>query len=150
MNCSEGGMNRFQKRLVSVSALLLAIAVALGAFGAHALTPHMDEHAISIYKTANFYHFVHALGILSLSALFRKVHTSLLRLVFYLLLTGIVLFSGSLYTMASLPLLLNKDLSFLGMITPLGGLAFIAGWLVLAVRMVWKKSEYKTHNNQEE
>ena len=109
-------------------ALLMALAVILGAFGAHGLRSRLDDYAMGIYEKAVFYHFVHALGLLIVSFLpktgtFSEFATSW---VCGLLLGGIVLFSGSLYALA---LTGNRGL---GAITPLGGLLFIAGWLALA------------------
>ena len=106
----------------------MALAVILGAFGAHGLRDKLDAYSMSIYEKAVFYHFVHALGLLIVSFLpktgtFSEFATSW---VCGFLLAGIVLFSGSLYLLA---LTGNRSL---GAITPLGGVSFIAAWLVLA------------------
>ena len=110
------------------AAVLLALAVVLGAFGAHGLRARLDEYSMSVYEKAVFYHFIHALGVLIVSILpktgtFSDFATNL---VCILLLIGIVIFSGSLYLLAVTG---NRAL---GAITPAGGLAFIAGWLLLA------------------
>ena len=109
-------------------AFLLALAVALGAFGAHGLRDRLDAYSLSVYEKAVFYHFVHALGILLVSVLARTQAISLLAQarVGWLLFSGIILFSGSLYVLAV------SGLRVLGAITPLGGLAFIFGWALLA------------------
>ena len=112
----------------AIGALLLALAVGLGAFGAHGLKNRLDAYSLSVYEKAVLYHFIHALGILLVSVLAR---TNALTLsgqarVSWLLLIGIVLFSGSLYALAI------SGAGVLGAITPLGGLAFIAAWLLLA------------------
>jgi uncharacterized membrane protein YgdD (TMEM256/DUF423 family) len=110
-------------------AFLLALAVAFGAFGAHGLREQLTASAmLSVYEKAVFYHFVHALGLLMVSFLPRTQTFSdyATGWVCALLLGGIVLFSGSLYAMAL------TQVRALGAITPIGGLAFIAGWLVLA------------------
>jgi uncharacterized membrane protein YgdD (TMEM256/DUF423 family) len=110
-------------------AVLLALAVVFGAFGAHALREQLTASAmLTVYEKAVFYHFIHALGLLLVSFLprtgtFSDFATSL---VCGLLLAGVVLFSGSLYVMAL------TGVRALGAITPLGGLAFIAAWLALA------------------
>jgi uncharacterized membrane protein YgdD (TMEM256/DUF423 family) len=98
-------------------ALLMAAAVALGAFGAHGLRGRLDAYSMGVYEKAVFYHFIHALGIL-LAARFPAVC--------WLLLAGIVFFSGSLYLLAVTG---NR---MLGAITPIGGVCFIAAWLWLA------------------
>ena len=108
-------------------ALLMALAVILGAFGAHGLRDRLDAYAMGVYEKAVFYHFIHALGLLVVSFLprtgtFSEFATSW---VCGLLLGGIAIFSGSLYLLA---LTGNRGL---GAITPIGGLLFIAAWLVL-------------------
>ena len=113
-----------------VAALFLATAVAIGAFGAHALSEVLDTKGKEIFRTANFYHFVHALGLLLLVALPETILSSRDQSQISLLLSvGIVLFSGSLYVLAC------TGISILGAITPFGGLAFIFGWGLLAWRV---------------
>jgi uncharacterized membrane protein YgdD (TMEM256/DUF423 family) len=109
-----------------VGSSLLALAVALGAFGAHALKGRLDAYSTGIWEKAVFYHFIHALGMLVAVSLDRERTGGV---VCWLLLAGIVFFSGSLYALAL------SGVSMLGAITPLGGVAFIAAWILLAVRM---------------
>lgn len=111
----------------AVGALCLAIAVGTGAFGAHGLRSRLDAYSLDVWEKAVLYHFVHALGLLMLSQL------STNRLVGWLLLVGIVLFSGSLYLLA---LTGNR---MLGAVTPLGGVAFIAAWVILALDL-WRSA----------
>jgi uncharacterized membrane protein YgdD (TMEM256/DUF423 family) len=115
----------------STAAILLALAVILGAFGAHGLRPRLDADSMRVYETAVMYHFLHALGILILSVLPRTgtVSASGMGQVCAILLAGIVLFSGSLYLLAI------TGTRILGAITPLGGVLFIAGWLLAAWRL---------------
>jgi uncharacterized membrane protein YgdD (TMEM256/DUF423 family) len=105
----------------------MALAVAMGAFGAHALRGRLDEYLISVYEKAVFYHFVHALGLLLVALLARTNAITLAgqTRVAWLLLIGIIIFSGSLYALAV------SGIRMFGAITPIGGLAFIIGWLVL-------------------
>jgi uncharacterized membrane protein YgdD (TMEM256/DUF423 family) len=114
------------------AAFLMALGVALGAFGAHALKERLDAYSMDAYQKAVFYHFVHALGMLIVSALFRAgaLSESSSNVVSTLLLIGIVLFSGSLYLLAF------TGMRALGAITPFGGVAFIAAWLLLAYRLL--------------
>jgi uncharacterized membrane protein YgdD (TMEM256/DUF423 family) len=110
------------------AAILLALAVILGAFGAHGLRGRLDEYSMSVYEKAVFYHFIHALGILVVSILprtgtFPEGPAGTVCLVLFI---GIVIFSGSLYLLAVTG---NR---MLGAITPIGGVAFIVGWLLLA------------------
>jgi uncharacterized membrane protein YgdD (TMEM256/DUF423 family) len=112
----------------SVGATLLALAVIIGAFGAHALQGRLDAYSKGVYETAVMYHFFHALGLLVVSFLPRIGTLTAPRAnwVCALLLTGVVLFSGSLYALAI------SGVRMLGAVTPFGGLAFIAAWVLLA------------------
>ncbi len=104
-----------------VAALFGATAVAAGAFGAHALAPHVSPDRLQTWQTAASYHLVHAAVLLALS-----LTPGTPRLPMALFSAGIVLFSGSLYALVLL------DWPLLGRVTPIGGLLFIAGWLSLA------------------
>jgi uncharacterized membrane protein YgdD (TMEM256/DUF423 family) len=108
----------------AVAAVLLALAVALGAFGAHGLRGRIDDYSMGVYERAVMYHFFHALGLLAVSMMPSKTG---LKWVAWLLVAGIVLFSGSLYVLAV------TGMRTLGAITPFGGVAFIAAWVMLAV-----------------
>ncbi|MGH8799488.1 MAG: DUF423 domain-containing protein [Casimicrobiaceae bacterium] len=110
-----------------VAALALAAAVALGAFGAHALKARLPPGMLDVYQTAVKYHFWHALGLFALGLLMLQWSGApALNLAAWLLLAGLILFSGSLYLLAS------GGPRWLGAITPLGGAASIAAWLVVA------------------
>jgi len=103
---------------IRIAAALCFLAVALGAFGAHALRATLEVHGmVEVWKTAVLYHFIHAIAILVL-ALWAKASPG----PWWLFFSGIVLFSGSLYAVAL------TNLNSLGVITPLGGLCFLAGW----------------------
>lgn len=108
------------------AAILLGLAVALGAFGAHGLKDRLDAYSMGIWEKAVFYHFVHALGLLVVSFGNHRLSPAANAWVSWLLVAGIVLFCGSLYALAL------SGVKTLGAVTPLGGLAFIAAWLVLA------------------
>lgn len=120
------------KIILMTAAFLLAIAVAAGAFGAHALKTHLSAEMLQTWKTAVDYHFYHALGLLLIGVLAVVMPDLSTKWPAILLFAGIVLFSGSLYTMAL------SGIKALGAITPIGGLSFIAGWLFLLFN-VWKK-----------
>jgi uncharacterized membrane protein YgdD (TMEM256/DUF423 family) len=110
--------------LFRIAAALCFLAVALGAFGAHGLRSTLETHGmLEVWNKAVFYHFIHAIALLVLA-----LYGSINRGACLLLLAGIFLFSGSLYLLAL------TNLRWLGAITPLGGLCFLAGWgwLVLA------------------
>jgi uncharacterized membrane protein YgdD (TMEM256/DUF423 family) len=100
------------------------LAVALGAFGAHGLRGRVSESALSAFQTGVLYHLVHAVALLALALYARATH-AVITVPAALFTTGIVLFSGSLYAMVL------TGVHKLGAITPLGGLAFLAGWVSL-------------------
>jgi uncharacterized membrane protein YgdD (TMEM256/DUF423 family) len=106
----------------------MALAVMLGAFGAHGLKDRLSEYSMTVYEKAVFYHFVHAIGILLVALLARAsaISVSGANRIGWLLSIGILLFSGSLYALAI------SGVRALGAVTPLGGVAFIAAWCVLA------------------
>ena len=110
------------------AAVMLGLAVGIGAFGAHGLKGRLDDYSMGIYEKAVLYHFFHALGLLIVSILPRvgAITESAGTWVCALLLAGILLFSGSLYALA---LSGNK---MLGAVTPFGGVAFLAAWFMLA------------------
>jgi uncharacterized membrane protein YgdD (TMEM256/DUF423 family) len=116
----------------AIGAVFMALAVSMGAFGAHALKGRLDEYSLSVYEKAVFYHFIHALGILLISLLARAGIVSATggTRAAWLMAIGILLFSGSLYALAL------SGTRVLGAITPFGGIAFIAGWLLLTYEAV--------------
>jgi uncharacterized membrane protein YgdD (TMEM256/DUF423 family) len=109
-----------------LASLALAVAVALGAFGSHALKTRLAPDMLAIYQTAVQYHFWLALGLFALALLMLQWDAPALTLAGWLLLAGLVLFCGSLYLLAL------TGAHWLGAITPLGGIASIAAWLVVA------------------
>lgn len=116
---------KFFLLLGSINAFL---GVALGAFGAHGLKSRVGPELLSAWQTGVHYHLVHALGLLLIGILCQQLPDApLVRSAGWALFGGILLFSGSLY------LLVLSNVKALGMITPLGGLAFLVGWLLLAL-----------------
>lgn len=112
--------------ILVTAALLGALAVVLGAFGAHALRDALDEKSLAIWQTAVDYQFRHVLALLAAGLLARAQANRAITFAAVAFVAGIVLFSGSLYALA-----LGAP-RFVGAITPLGGAALIAGWLALA------------------
>lgn len=113
-------MNR---ALIAAGAVNAGLAVAAGAFGAHALRSRLEPRALEIFETAARYQMYHALAMLLCAAL----ATSGARAAGWILQAGIIVFCGSLYALAL------SDVKWLGAITPIGGLAFLVGWAYLAV-----------------
>ena len=116
----------------AAGAIFLALAVIIGAFGAHALQDRLDAYSRGVYETGVMYHFFHALGMLIVSMLPHagSLPASRASWVCLLLAVGIVLFSGSLYALAI------SGVRMLGTVTPFGGLAFIVAWVLLAYWLV--------------
>lgn len=115
----------------AIGAAGLGLAVMLGAFGAHGLRGRLDAYAMGIYERAVFYQFIHAMGLLVVPILARMnaLRPPAGTLVCALLLAGILIFSGSLYLLAL------TGTRWLGAVTPIGGVCFIAAWLVLAAAL---------------
>lgn len=109
-------------------ALSAFIGVGMGAFGAHGLKGVLSPEMLAVYQTGVSYQMWHALGLCGIALICRQAPESgLLKWAGWLMFTGIMLFSGSLY------LLTLFDLKWLGMITPIGGLSFLTAWLLIAV-----------------
>jgi uncharacterized membrane protein YgdD (TMEM256/DUF423 family) len=114
--------------------LLAAVAVGLGAFGAHALKARLPAEMLTVWQTAVQYHAWHALGLLAVGLAGLHFEGNWLKAAGWLLFAGIALFSGSLYA-----LVLGAPRA-LGMVTPLGGLALVLGWLALAVALIFART----------
>jgi uncharacterized membrane protein YgdD (TMEM256/DUF423 family) len=126
------------KRYISIAALFGALAVVLGAFGAHSLQKATSDAVIlHSYQTAVQYQMYHALVLLMVGILFDKFSSPLLHWCARFFVAGIVLFSGSLYLLTYLKLH-GAETKWVGPITPLGGLLFIAGWVFLLLSVLKK------------
>jgi uncharacterized membrane protein YgdD (TMEM256/DUF423 family) len=112
-------------------ALSAFVAVAAGAFGAHALKTRLGPDLLAVFETAARYQMYHAFGLIAVAWAMSRWATPQLRAAGWLFLAGTVLFSGSLYLLAL------TGARGLGAVTPLGGLCFLAGWLLLAMG-VWR------------
>lgn len=120
------------KSILTLGAGLMALAVILGAFGAHALKSKLEPDMLQVYKTGVEYHFYHALGLLLIGIISFHISSGLINWSAILLIAGIVLFSGSLYLLAI------TGIKWLGAITPLGGMSFIVGWVLLLLAVLKK------------
>lgn len=119
------------RKLVVAGGVNGLLAVALGAFGAHALKTRLSIEMLTVYQTGVQYHLAHALAILLMASLSDRFSVARSG---WLFVAGIVLFSGSLYALAL------TGIKILGAITPLGGICFLSGWALL-VLSAWKRSE---------
>lgn len=121
-----------ERTLWIAGAAMAGLSVAIGAFGAHALRARLEPARLATFETAVQYHMLHALALLAVAALMGRVQSQQLLLLSGGLFTaGIFLFSGSLYALAI------TGITWLGAITPLGGIAFIGGWLCMGIA-AWK------------
>jgi uncharacterized membrane protein YgdD (TMEM256/DUF423 family) len=113
---------------IRISALSVLLCILVGAYASHGITSQFTMSNLNIYWTTVIYHLVHSIGLL-LVALFNNSFTKrfYVHLICLCFLVGIIFFCGSLY------LLVLKNISIYGFFTPLGGLAFIAGWIILLV-----------------
>ena len=118
---------------IIAGAVNAAIAVAFGAFGAHALKEKLTEHYLAIWGTAVQYQMFHALALIAIGILMSSsLLGSSVQLSWagYLILAGIIIFSGSLYVLSL------TGIGILGAITPIGGVAFIVGWVMLIIAAI--------------
>jgi uncharacterized membrane protein YgdD (TMEM256/DUF423 family) len=116
---------------VAIGGINALIAVALGAFGAHGLQGHLSNDMMSVFETGVKYHFYHALGLIAIGLISTHLpESSLLKSSGWLMLAGIVLFSGSLYVLST------TGIKWLGAITPFGGMAFIVAWLLVVIAVL--------------
>lgn len=110
---------------IKIGSLLMFLAVALGAFGAHALKAKLTDYYLDVYNTAVLYHFIHALGLFVVAWLSTQSADPKITGAGIAFIIGIILFSGSLYVLSV------TGIKWLGAITPLGGLSFLTGWALL-------------------
>jgi|SRR5690242_13617703 len=129
------------KRFLKTGAFIGALSVALGAFGAHTLKNQVSDFALSIFETAVRYQFYHVFALLTAGILFKEFPNKLVKLSGILFITGIILFSGSLYVLTYIKAAVMPGYDWIGAITPLGGLCFIAGWICLLAGVSIKYSK---------
>ena len=124
-------MTTSAKLFLAAGGLAALAAVALGAFGAHALKSRLSAEMLAVWHTGVEYHVYHALGLLAVGLVATQLpESALLKWSGWLMLAGIVLFSGSLYALA-----LSGE-RWLGAITPVGGIAFLAAWALFVVAVL--------------
>lgn len=125
------------KRIIITASIFGILAVIFGAFGAHILKDMISSSQIEIWQTAVQYHFFHTLALLFLST-FARFKNNLINISSYFFVFGMIFFSGSLYLIA-LKDVLSINTSFIGPVTPLGGLFFIFGWMGLLLAAIKDK-----------
>jgi len=123
-----------------VSGIILAgVAVALGAFGAHGLKKVVDEQSIEVFKTGVQYQFYHSLALILTGLLSFHFSSKEIKWAGNLFIGGIIFFSGSLYAITAFKAMELTVPKFIGPVTPVGGLLFIAGWICLLFAVIKKK-----------
>ncbi len=123
-----------KRNFLLAGATLMLLAIIAGAFGTHTLKAKLEPGLVEAYVIAVRYQVYHGLALLILSMI---PHAK--KAVFYFMLIGIILFSGSIYLL-TLDVLMGVDLSFLGLVTPLGGTLLIIAWALLLINIVREKS----------
>lgn len=127
------------KKILSTGAILGVIAIILGAFGAHALKKVLSVEQLVTFETGVRYQMYHALFLLFLGLL-KDVPQKTKNAIYFLVLIGVILFSGSIYLLATNDLT-PFDFKIIGFVTPIGGLLLILGWGVLLLNIMNKKSQ---------
>lgn len=126
------------KGFLQTAALLGALSVALGAFGAHGLKKMVPPETITTFETGVRYQFYHVFALLAVAILYDKFSADWMRYAGICFIIGIILFSGSLYILTALKATNTVGLTGIGAITPFGGLFLIAGWLCMFVSFIKK------------
>lgn len=129
-----------RRRNIAIGAVLAAIAVALGAFGAHGLKKIVPAETVQTFQTGVQYQMYHSLALIMAGLLYEKSHQKFVKIAGMLFLFGIILFSGSLYLLTFFNATETVGMEKFGLITPFGGVAFIAGWLFLFLAVMRAKN----------
>jgi uncharacterized membrane protein YgdD (TMEM256/DUF423 family) len=122
-------MNQTTKTFAFYGSIFMALAVAFGAFGAHGLKSMISPDMLVIFHTGVEYHFYHALGLFAVAFVAHSNDTKQVKIAGYLMIFGILIFSGSLYILSI------TGIKWLGAITPIGGTGFIVAWVMLALAL---------------
>jgi uncharacterized membrane protein YgdD (TMEM256/DUF423 family) len=120
-------ITHMDKTFLFVAAVMGVVGVGLGAFGAHGLRGRLSPEMLTVFETGVRYHMYHALALMAVAALMPRLDGRAIVIAGWSFTAGIVLFSGSLYALAL------TGVTTLGAVTPLGGVAFLIGWVCLAV-----------------
>lgn len=126
------------KKIISTGAIFGMLAIILGAFGAHALKKVLSVEELSTFETGVRYQMYHALFLLFIG-MFQEISQKTKKIIYYLVIFGVLFFSGSIYLLATNKLTIF-DFKIIGFVTPIGGLLLIVAWGVLFVNSIKKKS----------
>ncbi len=120
-------MNKLSRKFVFLGAIFMTSAVAFGAFGAHGLKHVLSKEMLAVYHTGVEYNFYHALGLFAVAFVANFNESKKVKLAGYFMMSGIILFSYSLYILSI------TKITWIGVITPIGGSCFIVAWILLAL-----------------
>ncbi|MBS1496330.1 MAG: DUF423 domain-containing protein [Bacteroidetes bacterium] len=123
------------KGYLQSASLLAALSIAMGAFGAHALKEMVSNNAVSIFETGVRYQFYHVFALFIIAMLYKEFPNKFIINAGRFFIAGIILFSGSLYLLTLLQATVGDGYNWVGAITPVGGLCFIAGWIMLFIAL---------------
>jgi uncharacterized membrane protein YgdD (TMEM256/DUF423 family) len=126
------------KAYLITGSLFAGLAVVLGAFGAHGLKKLVGPETVGTFQTGVQYQMYHAFALMILAIVYERFTNSYMQYAGLFFIGGIILFSGSLYLLASLKAMNKIGLSGVGIITPIGGLLFITGWVLFIVGLLKK------------
>lgn len=125
---------------LKTAAIIGVLSVALGAFAAHSLKATVSDYAVSIFETGVRYQFYHTFALLASGILFKEFPNGFVKWSGRLFIAGIILFSGSLYILTFIKAAVKPGYDWVGAITPVGGLCFIAGWICLFLGLFERKA----------
>jgi uncharacterized membrane protein YgdD (TMEM256/DUF423 family) len=120
-----------QKNILLTGIVMAGAAVILGAFGAHGLKKIVTPEQLEVFKTGVQYQFYHALGMMLTALIAQQIEHNLIKRAAWMFFSGILAFSGSLYLMTLFYALNTEGVKWIGAVTPIGGLLFITGWIML-------------------
>lgn len=126
------------RNFLILASLFSALAVILGAFGAHGLKKILPPDSLTAFETGVRYQFYHCFALFITALAFDRGNRKWIKYAGYFFITGIILFSGSLYLLTFLKAADTVGLNGIGIITPIGGLFFVAGWLTLSIGLAYK------------
>ncbi len=129
------------KGFLKTATLLGALSVALGAFAAHSLKQHVSDYAVGIFETAVRYQFYHSFALLATGILYKEFPNRFIKWAGKLFIAGIIFFCASLYILTFIKAAVLPGYDWVGAITPVGGLCFIAGWLCLFLGIAKKNRQ---------
>ena len=127
-----------QKIYLVIGSLLAGLAVALGAFGAHGLKKIVSSETVAVYQTGVQYQMYHALALILVGILSERIYNGFISSAGVLFVAGVIFFSGSLYLIVSMNAMNKTVPTAVGILTPVGGLFFILGWICLLAGLLKK------------